>query len=273
MKKAGFLAGLIFMFLFPVFTVRPVYGAEADINAALAMQSALALQQIAQQNAAAQQSVIAAQNNTAAQQSAIAAQNNAAAIQNNLAMQNNAAAAAAAQAQKAAAQAQKSAQQSAAAAAAAAKAATPATPAATTTPAVPATDGTADSAKAGGTYIDVNKTTQTLTYFVGGNVTYITPIVTGNVRAGHSTPNGVYNVYAKQTNRTLKGPNYSSFVKYWMPFYKGYGIHDANWRSSGEFGGTTYQTSGSHGCVNIPPANMPSLFSVVAVGTPVIVHE
>ena len=124
-----------------------------------------------------------------------------------------------------------------------------------------------------GTYIDVNKTTQTLSLFSGGQITYVTPVVTGNVRAGHSTPNGVYSIYAKQTNRTLKGPNYESFVKYWLPFYKGYGIHDANWRSSGEFGGATYQTSGSHGCVNVPPANMPSLFAAVGVGTPVIVHE
>ncbi len=125
----------------------------------------------------------------------------------------------------------------------------------------------------GGTYIDVNKTTQMLSLIVGGQTTFVTPIVTGNVRGGHSTPTGVFNVYAKQTNRTLKGPNYTAFVKYWMPFYKGYGIHDANWRSTEEFGGATYQTSGSHGCVNIPPANMPSLYAAVSVGTPVIVHD
>lgn len=124
-----------------------------------------------------------------------------------------------------------------------------------------------------GNYIDVNKTTQTLSLVNGGQITYVTPIVTGNVRLGHTTPNGVYNVYAKQTNRVLKGDNYESFVKYWMPFYKGYGIHDANWRTAAEFGGTTYQTSGSHGCVNIPPENMPTLFAAVSVGTPVIVHD
>ena len=124
-----------------------------------------------------------------------------------------------------------------------------------------------------GSYIDVNKTTQTLSLFSNGQIVYVTPVVTGNVRAGHNTPNGVYSVYAKQTNRTLKGPNYESFVKYWLPFYKGYGIHDASWRTSAEFGGSTYQTSGSHGCVNIPPENMPSLFAAVGVGTPVIIHD
>ncbi len=134
-------------------------------------------------------------------------------------------------------------------------------------------DPAKQAAIASGSYIDVNKTTQTLSLYSGGQIIYVTPVVTGNVRAGHNTPNGVYSIYAKQTNRTLKGPNYESFVKYWLPFYKGYGIHDANWRSEGEFGGSTYQTSGSHGCVNIPPANMPALFAAVGVGTPVVVHD
>jgi lipoprotein-anchoring transpeptidase ErfK/SrfK len=35
-----------------------------------------------------------------------------------------------------------------------------------------------------------------------------------------------------------------------MPFYDGQGLHDAPWRS--EFGGTIYQTNGSHGCINLP---------------------
>ena len=30
------------------------------------------------------------------------------------------------------------------------------------------------------------------------------------------------------------------------------GIHDASWRDT--FGGTIYKTSGSHGCINVPPA-------------------
>ncbi|MCR5627194.1 MAG: L,D-transpeptidase [Lachnospiraceae bacterium] len=123
----------------------------------------------------------------------------------------------------------------------------------------------------GGTYIDVNKGTQTLTLFVGGTPAYVTPVVTGCLNAGHSTPNGVYSVYNKEVNRTLKGDNYTSFVRYWMPFYKGYGIHDANWRDS--FGGDIYVRSGSHGCVNIPPSNMPTLYASVNVGTTVYVHD
>lgn len=49
-----------------------------------------------------------------------------------------------------------------------------------------------------------------------------------------------------------------------------YGIHDANWRST--FGGQIYLTNGSHGCVNVPPANMPALYQAVKVGTPVVIY-
>ena len=35
-----------------------------------------------------------------------------------------------------------------------------------------------------------------------------------------------------------------------MPFNGGIGFHDASWRS--KFGGTIYQYSGSHGCINLP---------------------
>ncbi len=135
-------------------------------------------------------------------------------------------------------------------------------------PAVPLT-GAADMNINGGTYVDVNKTLQKLTVYIGGNTALTTDIVTGR-SGGRETPSGLYSVYGKAQNRTLRGANYSAFVKYWMPFYRNYGIHDANWRS--EFGGTIYQTNGSHGCVNIPPEVMPSIYASVEVGTPVLVH-
>ena len=82
-----------------------------------------------------------------------------------------------------------------------------------------------------------------------------TNCVTGNESARHSTPTGVYKLAGKQRDRYLRGKNddgtnYCSFVKYWMPFNGGIGLHDASWRS--KFGGEIYKNSGSHGCVNLP---------------------
>ncbi len=123
----------------------------------------------------------------------------------------------------------------------------------------------------GGNYIDINITTQTLTLFQNGVGTYATPVVTGNVRAGHNTPQGLFSVQYKQLDRTLKGEDYESFVHYWMRIVNNVGIHDANWRKN--FGGEIYKTNGSHGCINVPPSLMPPLYAAVPVGTPVWVHS
>ena len=47
-------------------------------------------------------------------------------------------------------------------------------------------------------------------------------------------------------------------------------LHDASWRSS--FGGNIYKTSGSHGCVNLPPAAAKKIFENIEDGDPVIVY-
>ncbi len=138
-------------------------------------------------------------------------------------------------------------------------------------PAAPAASAAPVPSIPGGTYVDVNLTTQQLVYFVNGSASIISDIVTGNTSKNHGTPTGTFSIYGKATNRTLKGPGYSAFVKYWMPFYGGYGLHDASWR--GAFGGSIYRTNGSHGCVNMPRATAEALYATVNVGTPVVVHN
>ncbi|MBO5551735.1 MAG: L,D-transpeptidase [Lachnospiraceae bacterium] len=120
------------------------------------------------------------------------------------------------------------------------------------------------------TYIDIDLTKQTLTYYINGGVTISSDIVSGNVSRNCDTPQGVYQIYGKQRKRTLRGPNYSAFVNYWMPFTGNYGIHDATWRSS--FGGDIYRTNGSHGCVNISKSTAAILYETAPVGTRVFVH-
>ncbi len=123
----------------------------------------------------------------------------------------------------------------------------------------------------GDNYIEVDIGKQMLYYIVDGNVDTSMRIVTGNTSKENDTPPGVYAIYFMQKNRTLRGPNYASFVHYWMAFYGNYGIHDATWR--GDFGGELYVKSGSHGCVNIPLKEAGPLYDKVSVGLPVIVHE
>lgn len=120
----------------------------------------------------------------------------------------------------------------------------------------------------GSTYIEVDMTEQKMYYYVDGVLTIDTPIVTGNTSRRMGTPSGVNYVYAKQKNRILRGRDYATHVDFWMPVKGNIGIHDAAWR--GKFGGTIYQTNGSHGCINTPRAAMEQLFELAEVGTPVI---
>lgn len=120
----------------------------------------------------------------------------------------------------------------------------------------------------GNTYIEIDMTEQKLYYYEEGELRLETEVVTGNTGRKMGTPEGVNYVYNKQKNRVLRGPGYASPVSFWMPVKGNIGIHDASWRS--KFGGTIYQTNGSHGCINTPTEKMEELFDMVEIGIPVI---
>lgn len=120
----------------------------------------------------------------------------------------------------------------------------------------------------GDTYVEVDMTAQKLYYYEDGVLLIETDVVTGNLSRGRGTPGGVYYVYAMQRNRILRGPGYEAFVSYWAPINGGIGLHDASWNRS--FGGDYYKTNGSHGCINIPPDDMPELYEHLEIGMPVI---
>lgn len=123
------------------------------------------------------------------------------------------------------------------------------------------------------TYIEVDLENQHMWYYKDGKVALETDIVSGKPTT--KTPTGVFYVWNKERNATLKGTNddgskYESPVDYWMPInWTGVGIHDSAWQP--EYGGELWKTRGSHGCVNTPPGVMKTLFETVEVGTPVIV--
>ena len=80
-------------------------------------------------------------------------------------------------------------------------------------------------------------------------------------------------------NKVLRGNlrpdgtrEYETPVKYWMRVtYSGVGFHDATWQSS--FGGNVYTYRGSHGCINMPLDQAASLYGMLSMGTPVIIHN
>jgi hypothetical protein len=120
----------------------------------------------------------------------------------------------------------------------------------------------------GDTYIEVDMTEQKMYYYADGEIVIETDIVTGNTGRKMGTPQGVNYVYNKQKDRILRGQDYATPVKFWVPVKGSIGIHDASWRS--EFGGEIYKTNGSHGCINTPTDVMEELYDLVEIGTPVI---
>lgn len=126
-----------------------------------------------------------------------------------------------------------------------------------------------------GKYIEVNLSRQHLWVYQDHQVIFDSPITSGATGAGFPTVTGLFSIQSKQTNRNLNGYaigyNYNVFVKYWMPFFGDYGLHDASWRSA--FGGQDYYYGGSHGCVNMPEATAAFIYGWADVGTPVWVHK
>ena len=132
-----------------------------------------------------------------------------------------------------------------------------------------------------GRYVEVDLAEQHVWLFDGGVPIWDSRAVTGS--PSHPTVVGTFSIYLKQTDTILVGddenkdgkPDYESPVSFWMPFYGGYGLHDASgWRGDdpSNYGGGIRYYNGSHGCVNLPGPAAEWLYSQVEVGTPVVVH-
>lgn len=117
-------------------------------------------------------------------------------------------------------------------------------------------------------YILIDIDEQTIALYKGGEWICGGNVVTG-YRNMRDTPRGAFSILEKRTDAVLKGDDYEVTVKYWMPFYRGCGIHDARWRSS--FGGNIYTYDGSHGCVNCPTKLAKEIYNNCYVGMTVIV--
>lgn len=127
---------------------------------------------------------------------------------------------------------------------------------------------TADAPLVGNTYVEVDLSSQHMWYYRDGALVLETDIVSG--KPSTPTPTGVFYIWNKERNATLKGEDYATPVDYWMPIdWEGVGIHDSSWQSA--YGGSRYTSYGSHGCINTPPSVVAQLYNAVSVGTPVVV--
>ena len=126
----------------------------------------------------------------------------------------------------------------------------------------------------GDKYVEIDIDEQKVYLYEDGELLFETDCVTGTM--GYSdTTKGVFQVYGKASPSVLRdedknGNKYEQPVEYWIPFNGSQGMHDATWR--GSFGGTIYQSWGSHGCVNLPLDAAKKIYEEVYVYYPVIVY-
>ncbi len=135
-----------------------------------------------------------------------------------------------------------------------------------------------------GTFVVVDISNQELKLYENNEVILETPVITG--KPSTPTYEGLFSIYNITHNRYLKGAGYESYVDVMMKFNKNEGLHDAEyhycdngiepnhgWRNSWDFGGNTYLTNGSHGCVNMPHDAVMKVYDYVDEGTPVLIKK
>ncbi|TCL56999.1 peptidoglycan transpeptidase precursor (ErfK-YbiS-YhnG family) [Kineothrix alysoides] len=122
----------------------------------------------------------------------------------------------------------------------------------------------------GNSYVEIDLSSQHLYLYVEGVMTLESDFVSGNASRGWNTPAGVFGLTYKSKNAVLRGEGYETPVNYWMPFNGNIGMHDATWR--GSFGGQIYETSGSHGCINLPLENAKIIYEYIYTGFPVVCY-
>ena len=125
-----------------------------------------------------------------------------------------------------------------------------------------------------GTYVEVSISAQHMWFYIDGNLIVESDVVTGDTTLGLGTATGVFPLAFKESPSILRGGEgrgrYETKVQYWMPFYNGQGLHDADWKTV--FGGNEYLGNGSHGCVNLPHAVAETLYNNIEPGTAVILY-
>lgn len=133
-----------------------------------------------------------------------------------------------------------------------------------------------------GTFVVIDISNQELKLYYDNEVELTTPVVTGKP----STPSdqGLFEIYDIRGPRYLVGPDYKSYVDIMMKYNGGEGLHDAEhhkhengfrhgWRNELEFGGETYLTDGSHGCINMLHEDVMKVSEYVDIGTKVLVKK
>lgn len=112
-------------------------------------------------------------------------------------------------------------------------------------------------------YVEVSLKDQMVYVFRKGKVAFSCRCITGRPEEGRRTPTGAYFIKEHRTHYTLTGADYSTPVDNWVRItWTGTGFHPATWQSWGSWTNTAYLTKGSHGCINLEPADALKIYQM-----------
>ncbi|BBB49524.1 L,D-transpeptidase [Pelolinea submarina] len=123
-----------------------------------------------------------------------------------------------------------------------------------------------EEASAGNNFwIEVDLNTQTLFAYRGNQI--INAFLISSGTEAFPTVTGTYQIYAKYSQYTMRGPDYDiPDVPYTMFFYKGYSIHGTYWHHN-------FGTEMSRGCVNMKTEEAAWIYENAPVGTYIFIHN
>lgn len=122
------------------------------------------------------------------------------------------------------------------------------------------------------TWVSVDLSNHTVTAWKGNQILW-GPVACVHGSLPSPTHAGIFHIQSKLVTSHMKGEGWDGDYDVWSPwtmYYSGsYAIHGAPKR----FNWVQTDYGGSHGCVNLRPSEAKELFSLVKVGTTVVIHR
>ncbi len=122
-------------------------------------------------------------------------------------------------------------------------------------------------------YTEVSIKKQMVYVVRDGKVAFKCRTISGRPVKGRETPRGAFFIKEHRRDYTMKGEDYKTFVKCWVRItWTGTGFHPATWQPWHRWNKDLYKTIGSHGCLNLHPADAEKIYSMLKYRELVYIH-
>lgn len=122
-------------------------------------------------------------------------------------------------------------------------------------------------------YTEVSISKQMVYVIRKGKVAFKCRCISGRPVKDRETPRGAFFIKEHRRDYTMKGEDYETFVKCWVRItWTGTGFHPATWQPWSRWTKDLYKTRGSHGCLNLHPADAEKIYSMLKYRELVFIH-